>query len=373
MKLYRYILLLVIFVIYGCEQRISPYERNEENLVATNGYIFFDTERVTRGTPIENYLYEDFHVIGYQYSGEWTTVRPQTSQNNAGVFDNKPQLVDWDGSAHSYSPLKEWNTENTYSFFAWYPTNLAGWSGTSHQGEPYITYTLDRRNARNHVDVLTACVIDRKVNLQDASSKSVSLEMQHRLSALDIVARSYVNAEVFSDVVNLTEAKVKITRIDFKLTPKYDGAQIPLNTNDRNLTITGTQSISNGDKSMTFSSIGTSSPVVVNYYSSNSDLATITTDSEETMFLIPQPGEGIPCTMTVTYDIIDASGASIWNTVYPDQSQGPAKTQSQDITIKELQEGMRYYLLINITKSGITVVVLDPEAWEDTFIDYEFQ
>ena len=87
MKLYRYILLLVIFVIYGCEQRISPDERNEENLVATNGYIFFDTERVTRGTPIENYLYEDFHVIGYQYSGEWTTVRPQTSQNNAGVFE----------------------------------------------------------------------------------------------------------------------------------------------------------------------------------------------------------------------------------------------------------------------------------------------
>lgn len=374
-------ILLGLFVITGCDNRIDPDKEKDENIVATNKYIFFDTERLTRGTSIENYLYDNFYVIGYKYVGDWLAVRPQASQTNNGVFDNKPQTVTYNNSAHSYKPLKKWDEQSTYSYFAWYPTSasLCNDNGGSYtEGEPYIKYTIDKSNPGNHMDILTACVIDRRVNWQDVSSKTVSFNMKHRLSALDIVARSYVNAASF-DVAGVNTANVVIRSINITLGNSaanatnsllYDTAIIPLNTNDRELTLKGGKSTGyNGV--ITYNTI--SSNVAVDYYSSSINLANITSNDGKTMFLIPQESPS-KCIMTVTYDIVGADGTtSVWDTVYQGVGDAPNKTQTQEVDIKRLQEGMRYYLLVNITKSGVSVVVLDTEAWDDKKVDYEFE
>lgn len=374
MRKFKYILLILVSVLCGCNERIIPVTHE-----TGNGYIFFDTERITRGVPVEDYLQDHFNVIGYEYTGDWATVRPQiTQQTPYKVFETLPQVVTYSNSIHKYEPAKEWDESSTYSFFAWYPTSCRLCSPTGadyNEGEPYIKYTLDS-DPSEHIDLLTASVIDRRVNLQDASSKSVTLTMKHRLSALDIVARSYVNAASFN-ITGVTTAKVKITDIDITLGNAekkllYDGAIIPLNTNDRGLSTLGTTS--NGyTGAVTYNNIA--SNALIEFYSSSSNLASLTSDAGKTMFLIPQD-EQIYANIELTYDIVNEDGTTIWDAVYESIPVGdrPAKTQTQNVTIKKLQEGMRYYILINVTKSGVSVVVLDADAWEDIPpIEYEFE
>ena len=372
MNKFRYILAVVLVALCGCEQDTMIEIEENETIVPSNGYIFFDTEKITRGVAVQNYLQDDFHVLGYKYQGEWSLVKPQASQNTYGVFDNKPQLVAWDenSGSHSYTPMKEWDIASTYSFFAWYPKDKCTCSGVAYEGNPYIIYTLDKTDPTKQVDVLTACVIDRKVNLSDASSKSVSFMMKHRVSALDVIARSYVNATTLG-LGDERTAQVKINAVNLAFSNLlYDKVKIPLNTNDANEQLEGSNTGSG--TTLTFNAIAGNR--LVNYYNNSNDVANLTYEQEKTMFLIPQ-AEELSCTLTVNYDIVNENGISIWDEVYattPDDEK-PNKVQTSNVSIRELVEGRYYYLLINVTKSGISVVVLEAEAWDDQNVEHEFE
>lgn len=354
----------------SCEHDETVENGNIDINVPKDGYIFFDTEVNSRGTLIYNYLQDDFSVLGYRYLNVWRSEEEQAKQTKTfehngaeitmGVFGNTPQaqVVAWDNSTntHSYSPLKEWDKDLTYSFYAWYPSNLPS-SGISHEGNPYITYTIDKTDPTKHVDVMTACVIDTK----SSSSKSVSFEMQHRLSAIDVIARSYVNAATLKLDAGLS-ANIKINSVGIKFENLlYDGATIPLNTEDESEVLQGT-STEGWSKTLTFAPLIEN--VTMNYYESDDDVALLTKDVNKTMLYVPQT-EAITCTVEVSYDIVDGNGSTIegYNDI----------TSSSTVTIKELREGTYYNLLLNFTKSGITVQVLEAEAWEDKNVKHEFE
>ena len=370
MRRFNYIAILTIALVSlcGCEHDTNLENEDININIPTDGYIFFDTEVNSRGVLIENYLQDNFKVLGYRYLNAWSSEEAQAKQTKEfshngstitmGVFGNTPQeqLVEWKDNVHTYSPMKEWDKDLTYSFFAWYPSNIPS-SGISHEGNPYVTYTLDLTDPANHIDVMTACVIDTK----SSSSKSVSFNMQHRLSALDIIARSYVNADALNMNAGET-AKVKINSVGIDFSNLlYDGATIPLNTRDNSETLKGTNT-NNSDKSVSFSPI--IGNVTMNYYENDEDIAYLTNDAGKTMLFIPQ-AESLTCAVNVSYDIVDGNGNVIQG--YDDI------TSTTNISIKELKEGTYYYMLLNFTKSGVTVVVQEADEWKDKDVKHEFE
>ena len=373
------ILAVALVSLCGCEQNENLGNEDINISIPKDGYIYFDTEVNSRGVLIYDYLRENFSVLGYRYATSWSSEGSLASQNSMintsttmGIFGTEGapgvQLVKWGNSAHSYEPVKPWDNSLTYSFFAWYPSDIPS-SGSNYIGQPYITYTLDTQDPANHKDVMTACVIDTK----STATKTVSFNMQHRLSAIDIIARSYVNAEA----IDAEEAvKVKINSVSIELgNILYDGATIPLNTEDEANVLQGTSS-EGWNKTLNFSSLVTG--VTMDYYSDASKVALLTEVAKKTMILIPQ-AKALTCKVNVNYDIVNEEGNAISYNV--ENGDGTTTTQyytgiesSSTVSIKELKEGTYYNLLLNFTKSGITVQVLKAEAWEEKDdVEHDFE
>lgn len=372
MNRFKYIFIAIVCSALCACEHVVTYEEGKENntdiYIPPYGYIFFDTELSTRGVPIENALTDNFYVLGYKYMGDWATIKPQVSQNAYGLFTDKPQLVMYEKGMHTYTNTKPWSVDSTYSFYAWYPANndIISWCGAGHIGNPYIVYKFrDISDPKTHVDVMTASVVNHKMDPSIVASKSVSLNMAHRLSSLDILARSYVNAAALG--YTGSEARVQIESLTLKMDGLlYNTVTIPLHPED--------QMVPGNDRnstSVTFKNFISSAKVIV--YNNNSDnIAQITKNDTTTMFLIPQEQE-ITCTVTVKYDIVNENGVSVWDKVYKDPANTPSKTQTQEVKIKRLQERYPYYLLLNFTKAGLNLILLEAESWEDDNVHHEFE
>ena len=102
----------------------------------------------------------------------------------------------------------------------------------------------------------------------------------------------------------------------------------------------------------------------MNYYENDEDIAYLTNDAGKTMLFIPQ-AESLTCAVNVSYDIVDGNGNVIQG--YDDI------TSTTNISIKELKEGTYYYMLLNFTKSGVTVVVQEADEWKDKDVKHEFE
>ena len=382
MRLFKYVFAITLIALCSCD-RDTEFEgggEEQEIIIPTGDYIFFDLERVTRGTSIVDYLRDEFSVLGYKYTGEWKSAKSQATQNANGVFDTKPQKVTWNGTVHTYTPIKEWDVNSTYSFFAWYPHNLSANGGNStintHVGNPYITYSLgdDISDPSKHIDVLTAYIVDQKVDLSISSTKSVALRMHHRLSKLNLVAASYVNAESVGLDKGVT-ANVKIAKLDLILDNLlYDGVKIPLNedpnTTDATDKMVGTNA--RGSKTVTYSNLVTNK--TLDYYNKNVGPTKLTEDKDikNALFLIPQ-NEALSCKAVVTYDIVDDNGSSLWDDIYEDVLNAPDKTQEATIFIDKLESGVPYAIQLIFTKSGVTANVIQSLQWEDTNVNHEFE
>ena len=390
---------VVATALISCDKD-AKWDNNDIDInVPSDGYIFFDTELGTRGELVYDYLKADFRVLGYRYETLWENHKSSIAQDktfvykwidnngeektetvNYGIFrpeadtisgNSYAQLVKWNATSgvHEYTPLKEWNIAFTYSFFAWYPSSLVPCDG-EHEGNPYITYTLDRTDPTNHVDVMTACNVDTR----PGQSKSVALEMNHRLSALDIIARSYVNdAAVGMD--DGTGAKVKLDSISLKLDGiMYDNVRIPLNTKpDNNGYVEPMVGSRTGESTIDWGGLSRNNRLIL-YYSGNSDVVALTNENNKTMLLIPQNSE-LNCYISYDYTIVDGNDNDIWDDIYKgmDNADIPAKTATQKITLKKLQEGTYYNLLLTFTKSGVTIIVLEADEWTDKPVKHQFE
>ena len=299
------------------------------------GYILFNTGVVSRGALIEDYLKDDFYVHGYRYANTWEAAKAQATPN-----EFHEQLISYDEGKgiHTYSPLKPWLGTQKYSFFAYYPANVETISAT-HEGNPYIVYTLaSRENPAALKDVMTANVIDT-----DASARTVNFTMKHRLSAIDVVGRNFndegKSVEVSKLVINFTNLfHQKVT--------------IPLNFNDEpNLKhVKGDTLTGNAAKA--------------NYTLINNDKLKVNSGGSETllsngktMIVIPQT-DYLEGTIDLTFK----------------NEGGSEVTKTEDLNMNcEILSGRRYYIQLTFTQDNVTIAIIQSEEWGDKNIDYEFE
>ena len=383
----------------SCERNDVLGDEDINIPIPENGYIFFDTGINSRGSLVHGTeLNDDFSVLGYKYiESSWYGIESMASQASSSiyrVFNHTPLFVDnengYDDFDNDDKTLVEWENKK-YTFFAWYPVitdeNKAylSWSSRNSEGEvvdgktkegtPYITYTLNRSDATKHIDVMTASKVNHRVG---NSNKNVTLNMQHRLSALEIIARSYVNAAALELKEANATANVVINSLSITLDGLlYDKAEIPLNTDDNELNAHHIISY-NSDNNTTASFDIIDKAVKLDYYSAIDDVAKLTSATNKTMILIPQEG-ALNCTLTISYDFVDGNGESLWDTIYPienypDEDKRPSKTKViEGVKINKLLENFYYEILLSFTKSGVTVNVQEAEAWGEIDINHEFE
>ena len=399
MKRNYYILsILFILIFVGCGQKIEQPPVEIE--IPENGYIFFNTkgEIKTKGELIEGHLYDDFAVIGYSYPfrDDWNTVKVMATPNVLTDVNNNyvaSKQIEWDGSSHVYSPLAAWKSSQKYSFFAYYPysTENPAPSGINYEGEPFITYTLASRNdPDNLVDVMTSYVLNTFVT--ESQNKNVDFKMEHRLSAIDIIASN------FNDNVNGKPVYVKISDLTIRFANLlYDKVVIPLNTKESSAFGTKTKARNTGAE---YTIIGTNNSIMSspclqdldgNGEADGDTPLTYGTDANgntlnKSLIVIPQKiseveslvGANYRLTATLTfkysyvysdgslveYNKEDGSGTEIVNNV--------AATKIVEFE-KDLSAGRRYYLQMSFSRSNVTIAIVETNTWTKKSITHTFE
>lgn len=346
----------------GLEPDTNGWEE-QEIVIPTDGYIFFNAGISTRATLLSSFPKEDFGVIGYRYQGGWGAVKAVASQNSTftyadpntgeyvdarrGVFgpDATPGqiTVGWNGSYYDYSPHKSWISSLNYAFFAWYPNNFVANDGNAnYEGDPYIKYTLpDSRSEM--VDLMTAC----ELNYTKSKGPAVPLQMGHRLSALDLRGTSLVTAASLADDVDFTgidtdaNVELEVTSLSVTLDKIATQATFSLNTVESGVTHC---TPSNYQKKTFDGFVGESVRV------QRSEIRSLVAIGDH-LILIPQ-NESITATVTASYTISCDGKSKNYNDMV-----GQA-------TISNLAEGSYHYLLITFSKSGIFVEENKGTSWE---------
>lgn len=418
MRRFIYILLIFSFSLVmstGCENKSlfdkeNGYwgEQEEIFIPGGNGAIYFDVGAKTKGTLLYEFPKESFNVLGYRYNGAWDVVKEgESSQVSTvtftngggkgnivtepkGVFyDNETEVtsetnltgvqkVTWDGTSYNYTPLKQWEPNLTYSFFAWYPADnekiVA--SGSDVDGDPYITYTLTLPTSdtsaeaarKAMVDLMVACEID----YTKSKGISVPFMMNHRLSGLDMRATSLVDAKALRELYGTATTDPETGVTTAAKYPEWseieDNATVTLTITSFTLTfdeIASSVKIPLNTKSSSFDysvQATTTDVKFFNAHSVNKDIdGTVQSfiAEEDRLILIPQT-EAIKATGTLTYTI-SCNGIS------------PSFTETAETTIPNLSPGGYYSLLFTISKSGLVVKVQQASRWGGLVeIDHDF-
>ena len=360
----KYALMMVVFMVtIGCEQSnlevVPDDDSNHIVDIPEFGYIYFDGMADTKGvlyeTPADdNRLKAGFGVIGYTHSySSWVDAQSQIAPN---VFDSHPQEVTWDGTVHSYEPMKAWHGKQLYAFFAYYPYGLTV-SAENHRGNPYIDFTFSRSSLINQRDVMTGYNIDA-----DYRTRSVGFEMKHRLTAVDVVANN-----LYTD-----QDQIKITSITIKLNNLlYDRVNIPLNMRD----IDGLD-YSYGmatNKSASFNLMPSGSNSITIGKQTNTPLTS--SNNKTTMILIPQEqyidtnSDGVKEDYTMTGAV---------NVEYQTLKNGtPTNTvaaKDYPFTVnRSLISGYRYYIQLNFAAGDITIAILESDLWGEEKVKHDFE
>ena len=390
MKKLIYISLFASLFFVGCEK--SPVANNSgivenEILLPVGGeYIQFNSEALTRGTLINGGTLQDkFDVLGYKYASTWETFKVQAKPN---VFPRKignttydhVETIRYANGYHEYSDPVEWTADN-YSFFAYYPSaanDLISTSEADYEGAPYIEYTLDVANVANHVDVMTACNKDTR---KQASKHGVNLSMQHRLSALDFVGYSYVDARALNslgwanipaDKLDETPVEIIINSLSISLNNlKYNKARISLDeSQDLDNNTEGVQamipSAESHQANPSFTYVVGSDPLsfrdgVSAYLSSQ-----LNGDKEKgcPMILIPQD-RPLTCSVSISYSI------KVGDTVIA--SYGTTEPITATTDIPKLDEKVYNYILLAFTKTGLYLKAEQGTQWKEINVNHQFE
>ncbi len=384
MKIHNIVLAtLAAVALVGCNNDVErPSEWGDINipLDPSKHYIHFDADVSTRGALIEStILQDDFKVFGYQYPGLWEAENILASPN---VFDNNPQLVEYEGGIFTYGTPKVW-TGNHYSFFGYYPANHSNIkyfdNNAVQQGTPYITYTLpDSNDPTELIDVMTASYIDTGV----ASSASVPMQFHHRLSAIDVGARNYY--EYDHDNNSSTPDKqvtIEITQLILNLSNIVNtSAKIYLDH-----TIPSVYPENQARASKVYAMVNGSTPWAIPTF----DVVPNTKEDRAIRLVTTQSGENassvilIPQTQLVTGAIQlvykkkykDDNGD--WVYLHEGTNTEDFEFSPTDLNInfnKELIEGRRYFIELTFTSDAVSVNIIAADEWDDKDdIRHEFE
>lgn len=426
----------------GCEYGSNLGGNNggseEIEIPLTGDYISFWTDIETRAELItSNYIEDSFGVISYKYdpTNSWGAYKVSAVPyvDALGAGSDYPKEIKYENGTYSYGNPVVWDSEK-YAFFAYAPYDH-GKVDPSHRdnkGVPYVTYTLDTTNAKNHADVVTGYA----VNCTAAFSKYVTFRMEHRLSAVDVAAVNYYDYSYESGsydsegqpIYTTEKVTIEIQEITAKFSNlQYGEAKIYL---DNNVATVPTK-LADG--------IVPTYPIVEGGYelkpSTSSEFDYISVEQGTTMLFIPQvddpkkdndnlivdievkykkrrPGGGTnPYLWTVveTVEELDEHNNTVYREYKVDIPAGSAKeyietidpypdpnatskitvlgcnrdehgnyidgvfTTTQIATFDQsLQEHFRYYALLTFTSHAVSINILTAAAWNEKVVDYEF-
>jgi hypothetical protein len=356
----------------GCNKNsvLEVPNGNDITIELDHSYIQFGSGIETKGTLINGYLNNSFAVLGYQYPGMWTAEYVFAEPN---VFTTTPQVVtfDEDTQLYTYSPIQAW-TGNRYSFFAYYPYDNVNYpniklfdNGTIKKGVPYITYTHPTDgDPTKLVDLMTASFIDTKIGYDENGNEinyEVNLEMQHRMSAIDICARNYYK----DDEGNLLT--IEITKLEFKPIVAYKKAKFYLDGVTEPITLeegeTGNLIYTLVTSSNPRPAWARSTVDIEDNNQNDTDLRYITSSDENTtILLIPQSSE-LDGTLELSYKMKYDDDTYVKN----EQGEVIEKHVSYNLidSKRALAEGRRYYVEITFTSDAVTVNITAADEWEE--------
>lgn len=383
MKLSNKILWTISFVIMfvGCSKSTTDLGDNDISVDLNKRYIQFDSGIQTRGAlKTDLFLEENFAVLGYQHRGRWEAASVMATPD---VFESTPQIVTYLNGIYQYSPVKVW-TGNNYSFFGYYPhnnSNIVLFEGEviddkgnikAIEGVPYITYTQPTDgDPTKLVDIMTANYIDTHVDV----SPEVRLEMHHRLSAMDIMARNYYKHidETTGDTHLVT---IEIT--DLKLSLKtFTGATIYL---DGSPTVPSEYQGEGENKTpktttVEYQIVGGNglawAPSTFDVISNTSDdtgLRAITSEQSTSILLIPQDND-IEGMLQMTYKKKINTSEYLKNAanLQDDNADNDYIFESETALStfeRSLVEGRRYFIEITFTSDAVSVNITAAEEWD---------
>ena len=406
----RFSILFAVTMLFGCSNEVDtliPGGEFDIPIDPLQRFIHFDADIAsnadnTRGALVDGTIMQsDFQVLGYQYAGSWTAEQIFALPN---VFDAAPQLIEYKDGLFQYKsrkidengvPTSEWDylpkvwTGNSYSFFAYYPTNhpnikLFG-DGNVKQGTPYIQFDLPiSSKPTDLIDVMTASYIDTGV----ASSSSVALKFHHRLSAIDVGARNYYKYNhdqnsttpdklVTIEITNLTLSLTNILHTSAKIYLDERVATVPTNQSTR--------------QSIQYVMVG-NAEWAPNIYDVDPNTASdrairlITTQegkNASSIMLIPQTdllhGE---VSLTYRKKFTDDDGTVKYQKINTDDlgntyyTWTPLPTDSNAHQYyefkptlpvnfsKQLTEGSRYYIELTFTSDAISINIIAADEWD---------
>lgn len=395
MKLSNKILWAISFVIIfvGCSKSTTDLGDNDISVDLNKRYIQFDSGIQTRGAlKTDLFLEESFAVLGYQHRGRWEAASVMATPN---VFESTPQIVTYLNGIYQYSPVKVW-TGNNYSFFGYYPhnnSNIVLFEGEvidnkgnikAIEGVPYITYTQPTDgDPTKLVDIMTANYIDTHVDV----SPEVRLEMHHRLSAMDIMARNYYK---HIDEITGDTHLVTIEIIDLKLSLKtFTGAKIYL---DGSPTIPS-EYVGEGENrkpqttTVAYQIVGGNSlawaPSTFDVKPNKSDdtgLRAITSEQSTSILLIPQDDD-IEGSLQMKYKKKINTSEYLKNeaNLKDDNVDNDYIFESETALStfeRSLVEGRRYFIEITFTSDAVSVNITAADEWDkidDKDLEQEFE
>lgn len=402
---YCYKILTVLFIVVSIASCTKVIHDTDENIVLSpnNKYIHFDAGVATRGALVNgNVLQNSFHVLGYQYRGDWETAKVLATPN---VFDSTPEDVTYNNGVHTYETIQPWSG-NTYSFFGYYPSNSSYIklfdNGTVKTGEPYITYNFPTDSDPTlHIDVMTA----EYINTGIASSPSVQMVFKHRLCAVDVGARNYYTFDHDNDTstpdkdvtIEITGLYVALSNIVNTTAKIYLNSAIPTEYPNQQ-----------SKASVNYVMVGsagwapTTFDVIPNTESDrNIRFVTQTTgENASSMMFIPQV-ELISGTVDLYYrkKYVD-NGKTLyqrinfgnnnetyytWTELPTDENALQYYTFKPSLNInfdKPMIEGRRFYIELTFTSDAVSVNIIAAEEWNgdingngknDDDIDFEFE
>lgn len=385
MKIYNKILglLLIAALACGCSKNsvLELPNGNDITIELDHSYIQFGSGIETKGTLINGYLNNSFAVLGYQYPGLWTAEKVFAEPNVFKTLSGNwavPQIVTFDEltQLYSYNPIQAW-TGNRYSFFAYYPynnNNVVLFDGDGEdegteidikKGIPYIIYTHPADgDPTKLVDLMTASFIDTKIGYDENGNEinyEVNLEMQHRMSAIDICARNYYK----DDEGNLLT--IEITKLEFKPIVAYKKAKFYLDGVTEPITLeegeTGNLIYTLVTSSNPRPAWARSTVDIEDNNQNDTDLRYITSSDENTtILLIPQSSE-LEGTLELSYKM------KYDDDTYVRDEQGDILEKHVSYNLinskRALAEGRRYYVEITFTSDAVTVNITAADEWEE--------
>jgi len=309
----------------------------DERLHPGNDYILFASGVSSKGVLVSDLKNQTFGVLGYSYTGAWSTVQAQAVPD---VFYNQAVACDADGIC-SYTPLKQWDYNASYAFFAYYPhgNSSISLSGETMENTPYLIYTLPLASGRSYsptvlTDVMTAVEVDRN----NRQSNEVQFVFKHRLFCLDFEVLNWNDTDEtirdLSVTIDTLRYAVDTLSLDHRL-PDRPGGRLMNN--------------------VTFQLAGNSGISIPSTGRNGEPLSL--SGEEGHLLLIPQTR--MSGTLSFERKKQEGDGYETMNVRFSSE--------------KEFRAGNRYVFQINFSNTAITIAVIEAEEWRDndTYIEFE--